>query len=159
MVYKEEKGLLCLMTNEHIIKKEMIESMESIDVKYDYEKKWIKIKLDKIKRYIIYDKEIDISLVEIISEDKIKEKYFLLPNLNDKDYIGKEIYIPQFPGGKNLSFSEGVIKDINENELIYDASTKPGSSGSPILFKNSTEIIGIHKQGNVRRKENLWNFN
>ena len=37
--------------------------------------------------------------------------------------------------------------------LIYDVSTKPGSSCSPIYLKVTTEIIGIHKQGNEYRKE------
>ena len=37
-LYKKDKELLCLMTNEHVIKKEMIESKEIIDVKYNYEK-------------------------------------------------------------------------------------------------------------------------
>ena len=36
--YKNEKELLCLMTNEHIITKDMIESKEIIDIKYNYEK-------------------------------------------------------------------------------------------------------------------------
>ena len=51
-LYKENRELLCLMTNEHVIKEEMIESKENIDVKYDYEKKWIKIKLDETRRFI-----------------------------------------------------------------------------------------------------------
>ena len=37
--------------------------------------------------------------------------------------------------------------------MVYDASTKSGSSGSPILLKNTTEIIGIHKQGNTYTRE------
>ena len=67
-----------------------------------------------------------------------------------------KIYIQfiQYPEGKNLSFSEGKIKNINSTEIIHDASTKPGSSGSPILLKNTTEVIGIHKQGSIKFKEN-----
>ena len=37
-LFKDDKELLCLMTNEHVIRKEMIESKEIIDVKYNYEK-------------------------------------------------------------------------------------------------------------------------
>ena len=153
-LYKNEKELLCLMTNEHVIKKDMIESKEIIDVKYNCEKKWIKIKLDEKERFIKYNKEMDFSIIEIKTDDKIKEKYFLLPNINNIDYINKDIYIVQFPEGKNLSYSVGKIKDIVDFEIIYDASTKTGSSGSPILLKNTTEVIGIHKQGSSKRKEN-----
>ena len=99
-LYKEGKELLCLMTNEHVITKEMIESNVVIDVKYDYEKKWIQIKLDEKERYMNYNKKMDISIVEIEPNDKIKEKYFLLPNINSINYINKDIYIVQFPGGK-----------------------------------------------------------
>ena len=153
-LYKDEKELLCLMTNEHVINKDMIESKEIIDVKYNCEKKWIKIKLDEKERFIKYNKEMDFSIIEIIKDDEIKKKYFLLPNLNNIDYKNKDIYIVQFPEGKNLSYSVGKIKDRNDFEIIYDASTKSGSSGSPILLKNTTEVIGIHKQGSNNRKEN-----
>ena len=153
-LFKDDKELLCLMTNEHVIKKEMVESREIIDVKYNYEQKWMKIKLDEKERYILYNKEMDITIIEIISKDKIKDKYFLLPNINKIDYINKDIYIVQYPGGNDLSYSEGKIKDINNYELIYDASTQPGSSGSPILLKDTTEIIGIHKKGVNYKKEN-----
>ena len=151
-LYIEEKELFCLMTNEHVITKEMIELKEDINIKYDCEKKWIKIKLDDNNRYIKYDKNIDVTVIDI--KDKIKEKFFLIPNIDNIDYINKDIYIVQFPEGNNLSYSEGKIKDINNNELIHDADTKAGSSGSPILLKNTTEVIGIHKQGNEDRKEN-----
>ena len=153
-LYKDDEELLCLMTNEHVIRKEMIESKEIIDVKYNHEKKWIKIKLDEKERYILYNKEMDITIVKTIPKDKIKDKYFLLPNINNIDYINKDIYIVQYPEGKYLSYSEGKIKNVDNFEIIYDASTQSGSSGSPILLKDTTEIIGIHKRGNNYKKEN-----
>ena len=105
------------------------------------------------RRFIKYDEELDVTIVEIKEEDKIKEKYFLLPNIDNINYINKDIYIVQFPGGK-ISYSEGKIKDIKYFEITHSASTKKGSSGSPIILKNTTEVIGIHKQGNKRREEN-----
>ena len=157
-LYRNEQHLFCLMTNIHIITKQMFESEEIINVKYNYERKWLQIKLDKNKRFIKYYSNLDIVIVEILANDKIKEKYFLLPNINDINYINKDIYIPQYPEGKELSYSEGKIKNMNGYELVYDASTKAGSSGSPIFLKDSTEVIGIHKQGNRRkRNENYGN--
>ena len=153
-LFKDDKELLCLMTNEHVIRKEMVESKEIIDVKYNYEQKWMKIKLDEKERYILYNKEMDITIIEIISKDKIEDEYFLLPNINKKDYINKDVYIVQYPDGNDLSYSEGKIKDIKNYEIILDASTKSGSSGSPILLKDTTEIIGILKEGNDYNNEN-----
>ena len=152
--FKDEKELYCLMTNEHVIKKQMIELNEIIDVNYNFEKKWIKIKLDINQRFIKYDLKMDITIIQIIPDDKIKEKYFLLPNLNEINYINLDIYIVQFPEGKYLSFSEGKIQNIDNFEFMYNASTKPGSSGSPILLKNTTKVIGIHKMGNKRNNNN-----
>ena len=153
-LYKDGKELFCLMTNEHVIKEAMINSKEIINVNYKLESKWIQIKLDSKERFIKYDPTLDFTVVEV--GDLIKQKYFLFPNIKNIDYINKDIYIPQFPKGNKLSFSEGKIIKINDsNELVYDASTESGSSGSPILLKNTTEVIGIHKEGNTHtRKEN-----
>ena len=78
-------------------------------------------------------------------------------NVNNIDYINQKIYIPQYPEGNKLSVSEGKIIKINieNDELVYDASTKSGSSGSPILLKDTTEIIGIHKQGNTKTRKKI----
>ena len=83
-LFIKEKELYCLITNQHVIEKEMVESNEFIDVYYNYEDKWIKIKLDKIQRLIKYDLEKDFTIIEIIPNDKIKEKYFLLPDIKQK---------------------------------------------------------------------------
>ena len=153
-LYKDEKELNCIMSNEHVITKEMIELNKIIDIQYNCEEKWIKIKLDLNERYILYNKEMDVTIIEI-KKDEIKDKYFLLPNINNNiEYINKDIYIVQYPEGDNLSYSEGKIEKIDNYELTYDASTDLGSSGSPILLKNTTKIIGIHKQGNIKKIEN-----
>ena len=36
----------------------MIDLKETIDIKYNYGKRWIKMKLDQNERYILYNKEI-----------------------------------------------------------------------------------------------------
>ena len=112
---------------------------------------------DEIKNEVLNklsDLKMDITIIQIIPDDKIKEKYFLLPNLNEINYINLDIYIVQFPEGKYLSFSEGKIQNIDNFEFMYNASTKPGSSGSPILLKNTTKVIGIHKMGNKSKNNN-----
>ena len=149
---KINKDLYYLMTNEHVIKKEMIELKQEIEVKYDYEKKNLKINLDQSKRIIKYDIKKDITIIKILPEDKIQEKYFLLP-YKDKISINQKIYIAQYPGGK-LCYSEGYITNINDDILTYNSTTKNGSSGSPIFLYDSIEVIGIHKQGNSEKLEN-----
>ena len=50
----------------------------------------------------------------------------------------------QYPD-KVLSFSNGKIISIEGNRIKHSCSTKPGSSGSPIISRNSnSKIIGLH---------------
>ena len=51
-LYRGNKPFYCLMTNEHVIKKEMIELKETIEIYYDNEYERREIKLDKEERYI-----------------------------------------------------------------------------------------------------------
>ena len=105
---------------------------------------------------------IDAIVIEIKKEE-ISEDFFLLPqinNENNKELTNKSVYILQYPEGKELQYSIGNIKAINEysNEITHLVSTTHGSSGSPIILVNTTEVIGIHKQGKIDKKENYGNF-
>ena len=102
-LYKDGKELLCLMTNYHIITKEIIQSKTIINIKYKYEKEFIQIKLDEKERFIKYNQNLDFAIIEIKQEDKIKDKFFLTPNLNDKNFINENIIIVQFPLAGKLS--------------------------------------------------------
>ena len=141
-----------MLTNEHVVKSEYIESNQIIYLYYDCENKYNIIKLNKLERFIKFYEDMDVTIIEIIKSDRIDEHYFLIPNF-DNILVGQEIYIPQFPKGE-LSYSFGHITKINNFELTHDASTNFGSSGSPIFLKDSKKVIGIHKQGNFNKKEN-----
>ena len=51
-LYLKDESLFCLMTNEHIITKEMIENNDEMEVYYDNQKERIKIVLDNSQRFI-----------------------------------------------------------------------------------------------------------
>ena len=165
-LYKDNKPLFLLMTNEHIIKKEMIEKKEEIEVYYNNQKKRIKITLNKEERFIQCYKEeleIDCTIVEILNKDKVNEDYFLLPNIdynsnNYNELKNKLVNVVQFPGGKNLSYSKGKLININKYEFTHKAGTKGGSSGSPMFLVDTTKVIGIHKSGSEIKKENYGDF-
>ena len=152
------------MTCQYIITNEIIEKKKTIEIYYDNQKKRIKIKLNKNKRFIknFLDLNIDCTIVEILPNDNVNEDYFLLPNIdysnNFDDLKKKKIYIPQFPNGGNLSYSYGEIKKIERNQFMYNASTLSGSSGSPIFLAQTTFVIGIHKRGDESKKVNYGDF-
>ena len=55
----------------------------------------------------------------------------------------------KYPKENELSFSEGIILDIIDNKLIHNCSTCDGSSGSPIISRDSnSSIIGLHYGSN-----------
>ena len=156
-LYRNNNPLFCLMTNEHVIKKGFIDRKETIEIIYDFEFNSIKIKLDKEERFIneYTDMNIDLTIVEIIKKDNISEDFFLLPYTEYNNIKkGNEIYIPQYI--KKLKYAEGKIEEINNYELSYKISTTGGSSGSPIILKNTIQVIGIHKEGG--ENENYGNF-
>ena len=166
---KLEKGnapFYCLMTNEHIIKRDMIKKNEKIYILYDNQHKKFTLNLNQNERFIKDYKylNIDITIIEILKKDNISSEYFLLPNtdyLNGySQFDNKSIVITQFPKGGDLQFSEGKIKSINfyKYEFSHLASTLNGSSGSPIFLKDSIKVLGIHKQCNTKKKENYGNF-
>ena len=128
---KKNKQFYCLMTNEHVIKQNMISNKETIKVFYDNQRKNFELELDKNERFIqdfLY-LGLDVTLIEILPKDNISDDYFLLPNLECingyKQFENKKIYIFQFPEGGNLSYSVGIIKNVNsyKNEMSHLASS------------------------------------
>ena len=163
-LFRENNPFYCLITNEHVIKKDEIDSNKKIEIYFDNQSEIREIELNKDKRFIrdyLY-MNIDAIVIEIIKEDNINENYFLLPNLEYINgyniFINKGIYIPQYPNGEDLSFSKGIINSINNYEFSHLASTQQGSSGSPIFILNTTKVIGINKQSKKDKSENYGNF-
>ena len=164
----ERENYYFLISNEHIITNDMIKNQEEIEVQFDNEFTKIKIVLNQKERYIKAFKgldniNLDITVVQILPKDCIEDSYFLLAgeninNFNKNNLINMNIYIPQYPQGKNMKKAEGTIKRIDDNEIAHLASTNNGSSGSPIFLKNTIKVIGIHKQGDTALIENYGDF-
>ena len=161
--FKRTKDFFCLMTNEHVITKDMIKKRRTITLYYDSEAKIREIDLFPDERYIkdFTDINMDIVVIEIIPQDEISKDYFLIPPIdfmfNYHLLKNKEIIILQYPNAQ-LSYSVGEIIDINENEFTHLASTEKGSSGSPVFLKENLKIIGIHKSGIKDMQINFGDF-
>ena len=154
----ENKYFFCLITNYHVINKEIIDSKRKLFFLFNFENERRSIILDTKQRIIKGFENLDITVIELLDIDDINEYFFLTPNLDYNIFINKEIYIPQYPGGNELCYSEGNIEPISSFELIHNANTLEGSSGSPIFLKNTTTVIGIHKQGNSKKLINFGSF-
>ena len=162
ILFKGNKKFYCLMTNEHVVNKEMIKQRETIIINYDYESQFIQIKLNPEERFIkdFTDIKVDATVIEILPKDNIDEECFIFPIpdcIRDyNDFVGKDIAIVQYPYGK-LKYACGKIKRmtyVTNYEFVHDASTCKGSSGSPIFIEGTKIVIGIHKGGTEIKTEN-----
>ena len=170
-LFKGEHEFLCLVTCEHIITRKMIQQREEINFYFDSNDiKKKQIKLDPDKRYIQdfinldeIDKSIDINMditvVEIITEDNILKDYFLTVNQN---YINnfftlqnKEIIIMKNDEYKVLEYTIGKIINIEKYEFTHSGNHMKGSTGSPIFLRNSIEVIGI-QIGVDKNNQNIY---
>ena len=158
----DQECFYCLLSNEHLLLKEIIKDDTVVYIYYDNEYKVSSIILDPQKRYIktFNEDNLDITAVEILEEDNISKDYFLwdeLVNINNK-LLNTQVYIPQYAKGKDLVYAKGKIIQINKYEFTHLANTEYGSSGSPIFLENSINVIGIHKNGSIDKTENYGNF-
>ena len=80
----------------------------------------------------------DFTIIEILPNDNINDFFDLDEGVINKHinpfYKGKDICIIQHPEGKEISFSQGEILDVSGFKIKHSASTKEGSSGSPIIL-------------------------
>ena len=135
-----------LMTNNHVINQANIDNQNFIKIVVNKKEKILNLD-DRIKLTNI---EKDFTIIEIKNYDNIWDFLEVAPDIFDGSYSDKitekDIIIPQFPGGNDLSVAFGSITRMNEENLLYSASTDYGSSGSPVLLLDSLKIIGIHKE-------------
>ena len=167
-LFKGEEQFFCLMTNEQVIKREMIEQKQKITILYEFEKRVKEIQLNPEERIIKDFKDIvmDAIVIEILPKDNIPQDYFLLPLLDYMDnynkLIGQDIAIIQYSQRK-MKYSFGKIKYITKlqstkYEFAHDANIDNGLSGSPIFLEGTTKVVGIHKGRIESKEENYGDF-
>ena len=115
--------IYCLITNNHVITKDMLTYKENIEIKLN--NKEIKISLNLYRR-IWTNEEIDFTCIEIIKEDNIIE--IINPfeiddncyniNYNNKEYDRRGIVTPGIKE-KEIEKPQGIIYDIKNEKLFF----------------------------------------
>ena len=75
-------------------------------------------------------------------------KYFFLEINENKFvdiYVDKSIYILHYEIGGEIKYSPGTILKNDYDKIMYSCSTKPGSSGGPVIDASNFKVIGVHK--------------
>ena len=149
-----------LITNNHVISDQMIIQKINIEIYLECINEKRVIQLDNEQRLIkTFPKPIDITIVEILDSDNLKDKVkclkrdYLEEGKGYETYLSKDILIFQHPEGRDATCSSGKILNINNYEFGHNAFTEPGSSGSAIILKDDYDydykIIGIHCKKNT----------
>ena len=158
-----------ILTCNHSITQEDVDSKQQINIyigKSENEEK-IVITLDDKNRLIKTYDDLNVTLIQVLKEDNIKEKRFLYPDLNYENYCfsiykDSEVFTAGFPDvefykeGRHIS--SGIITNINdEYNFEHNCDTRRGSSGSPIINKSKL-VIGIHFGGDKNKEKNFGTF-
>ena len=133
-----------LFTNNHVLNN----LNSDIKIEHNKEKKIIKLSENRFK---CTNEELDYTCIEILKEDGFNNYFKIDKNINInnpyEEYKYDEYVMIQYPGGDDVSFAQGYINNIKDENIIYTMKTEYGSSGSPlILDTRNLKIIGIHYQ-------------
>ena len=160
LYYSESSKYLIITCYENYID-ELNKLNEYIEIKSSNAQKF---KLNLQNRYIKYVSAAEnIIIIEIKDSDELNKKFEFLDF--DKDYVkGYNIYNKvdiislKHPFQKKSSSIDGTIDKIINSEFKHDISIEKDSIGCPIILlndnKDSTQVIGIHKNKSSSTKAN-----
>ena len=80
---------------------------------------------------------LDYTCIQIFNNDNFDTFFEIDNKINcnnpSEEYKNDKIVIMQYPGGKDISFSEGKIVKIVDDDIIHNISTECGSSGYDLI--------------------------
>ena len=159
----EQEMFYCLMTNNLFVSDDIINKNDIINIAYDISP-GVNIRLETNRRYIksFKDKGLDITVIEIIDEDRISKDNYLMPYIENRindQLIDKEIYLLKNQKGEEFKYIRGKISYINHYEFMYSSNnTDSILPGSPIFLDNFDNPIGINKLYPKNHTGNCANF-
>ena len=145
----KNKMIPTLISSNYVLNKYNLHNGNEIHLSLEEDKKITLIKLND-KNIIYTNKELDITIIEIIEKDYKKDISFLelddiveKNNIPDEYYRTENIYMIQY-NEKEVGLSYGFIKKLDNKKIIHTCCFRRGSSGSPILNSSTQKVIGIH---------------
>ena len=163
---KITSSLNFLLTNFHVINPNIVNKINSIiHIEINNQNYELILK----NRFIKYfDKPIDVTVIQIKSEDKFFNNIeFLGYDSNYKQngyniYKDVDVFSIQHPFGEDAAIASGKIEEIHNEQFYHSISTQFGSSGCPIILNsnniNLIQVIGIHKNADNNKKLNGGTF-
>ena len=141
-----------LITCNHVLNEQNILEGSKINFSLNDEKIKKSITINNSRITFTDDKK-DITFIEIMPEDGIKDKS-LLPideNFLEDDfkqiYENCDVFMIHYEKGEVVKHSLGEIKYINDDNytINHTCNTETGSSGGPIIHLFNFNVMGVHK--------------
>ena len=158
---EHEGGLIpVLITNYHVIDDEYMEKNDKLKYYINNDSYVIDINKDS-KLYSSSRDKYDIMIIRLKEGQAkcyLKIDNNIFKDNSENNYSYEDIYILHYANAKEakISFGKGLEK-INDNDIKHFCHTEPGSSGGPILSRNTNMVIGIHKGS--YKKNNKCEYN
>ena len=155
-------SLPVLITCYHVLGSEELKPGKEIKLIFNGNEKTLQLNESR-KIYTSNEKEYDISIIELKSEDKfdlnnlLEIEYDIFKDeILDTKYKNKSIYILHYPNGNEIEYSVDTIKNIDAKNIkvSHCCTTEEGSSGGPILNLQTFQILGVHNG-----KHSIYNWN
>ena len=176
--FPDKSSLLpVLVTNNHVLNNKDISVGKKIEFSLGNSNITKSLIIKSTRKVYTNEKPYDITFIEIKKSDGIKFSDFMeldddlfesekdknkieskeFNNILDKKYRQKTVYLIHYPEGKNVKYSLGVIKNIDEDgfNIRHLCNSYTGSSGGPLICLINFKIMGIHKGSKDKKKFNL----
>ena len=160
----KDKNIKVMITCNHVINEEIIKENNNLLITLNDDKESKKINLGYNKK-IYTSIKYDTTIIEIKEDDNINDYIELDKNIfsDFQNIFNESAYIVQYPelfyDKQKSSVSYGIIKgESNNYDIMHYCSTKPGSSGSPILNISNNQVIGIHKESAIKNNFNKGTY-
>ena len=136
-VNQKQDLLPVLATNNHILNLKNLKDKNCFTLVFNEDKEMREIVIDKKRKiYTNPNKEFDVTFIEILPKDNIKN--FLEideaiiekeKNIREITYKKQSIYLLHYPKSQEVEVSYGKILDINDHKIRHLCNTENGSSG------------------------------
>ena len=148
----KKQEIKVFMTNYNVLNEKDFGENKKLNLSLNDEKETKTIDLS-IERKTYFNKEYDITMIELKDEDKIKDyleldDYLFLDN-SEIIYKNKSIYTLYYQNEKNACVSYGLLHNIHKYNIMHNCTTDNGSFGSPILNLQTNKVIGIHNKSSI----------
>ena len=138
------KNMKVLITYNHIINLEFLNNEKKlIYINNNNEKKEINMKINRFK---YTNKELDITIIEILDKEENEENYIEIDEyINSRDYKEEEIYIIGYNKRKLINIEIKIIEKKNE----YFICNKNINYGGMIILEENNKLRGIIKENEI----------